>query len=106
MLFANAYEPAAAQQRGPLQRIVQGKIATKENVAIPNAVVYLKDTHTLAVKSVFSDATGAYRFGQLSSNSDYELWAEVTGKKSSTRSISSLDSRKQFDIDLKIDTGK
>jgi hypothetical protein len=107
LLFANACEQtSAAQQRGPLQRTVQGKVETKANAPLANAVVYLKDTHTLAVKSFITDANGAYRFGQLSQNNDYEVWAESNGKKSSTHSISSLDSRQEFSMDLKIDTGK
>jgi hypothetical protein len=107
MLFANACEQTvAAQQRGPSQRVVQGRVQTKAGAALPGAVVYLKDSHTLAVKSFISDEKGGYRFGQLSQSTDYELWAEMDGKKSANRSISSLDSRNDFNIDLKIDTGK
>ena len=98
------FEPyAVAQQRGPVQRVVQGKVTDHTNVALKGAVVYLKDGHTLSVKSFIADDQGAYRFGQLAQNTDYELWAEHDGKKSPVKTISSFDSKNQFFIDLKIE---
>lgn len=93
----------SAQQRGPEQRVVQGKVVDGANAPIKGAVVYLKDSRSLAVKSFFSDAQGEYRFGQLSQNSDYQLWAENNGKKSAMKTISSFDNKNQFFINLKID---
>jgi hypothetical protein len=84
-------------------RIVQGKVVDKAGAGLKGATVYLKDSHTLAVKSYIATDDGSYRFGQLAQNVDYELWAESGGKKSSTRNISSFDTRKEFDITLKID---
>lgn len=84
-------------------RVVQGKVVNKSGAALKGATVYLKDGHTLAVKSYIATDDGSYRFGQLAQNTDYELWAEDAGKKSSTKNISSFDTRKEFDITLKID---
>ena len=92
-----------AQQRANGQRVVQGKVVDADNAPIKGAVVYLKDSRSLAVKSFFSDDEGGYRFGQLSQNTDYEIWAEYNGKKSAVKSISSFDSKNQFNINLKID---
>lgn len=92
-----------AQQRGPGQRVVQGKVFDAGNAPIKGAVVYLKDDRSLAVKSFFSDDEGAYRFGQLSPNTDYEIWAENNGKKSGVKTISSFDNKSQFIINLKIE---
>lgn len=94
---------AGAEQRGPEQRIVQGKVVDRGNTAVSGAVVYLKDDHSLAVKSYITDGEGAYRFGQLAQNTDYELWAESGGKKSAVKTISSFDSKNQFFINLKLD---
>jgi hypothetical protein len=95
--------PAAAQQRGPVQRVVQGKVTDSANAALKGAVVYLKDGHTLSVKSFIADDQGDYRFGQLAQNTDYEIWAEHDGKKSAVKTISSFDSKNQFYINLKVD---
>jgi hypothetical protein len=100
------YSVPLVAQRGPAQRIVQGKVMDKSEAGLSGAVVYLKDDHTLSLKSFIADSNGGYRFGQLSQNTDYELWAESNGKKSPTKTISSFDSKNSFQIDLKIDTGK
>ena len=93
-------------QRGVAQRTVQGKVTDKGDTPLRGAVVYLKDDHTLAVKSYISDEQGSYRFGQLSAGTDYELWAEASGKKSPVKTISSFDSKNEFTMNLKVDTGK
>ena len=106
-LLAVAVVPMAATmpamaQRGPVQRVVQGKVADDSNAPVKGAVVYLKDGHTLSVKSFISDDQGEYRFGQLAQNTDYEIWAEHNGKKSPVKTISSFDTKNQFFINLKI----
>ena len=52
---------ADAQQRGPTQRVVQGRIIDGSSAAVKGAVVYLKDGRTLSVKSFISDEQGGYR---------------------------------------------
>jgi len=92
----------AADQRGPVQRVVTGRVLDDAGAPVKGAVVYLKDKRTLAVKSYYSMPDGTYRFGQLSANTDYEIWAESAGKKSKVRNISSFDTKAQFTIDLKL----
>ena len=93
--------PLLAQAQ--VDRVVQGKGVDKSDVPVKGATVYLKDGHTLAVKSYISADDGTYRFGQLAQNTDYELWAESGGKKSAVKNISSFDSRPQFNFNLKLD---
>lgn len=84
-------------------RVVQGNVVDKSDAGMKGATVFLKDGHTLAVKSYIASDDGSYRFGQLAQNTDYQLWAEINGKKSAVKSISSFDTRGQFNITLKIE---
>ena len=97
--------PLLLAQKQAADRVVQGKVVDKADAAVKGATVFLKDGHTLSVKSYVAD-DGSYRFGQLAQNTDYELWAEFNGKKSSVKNLSSFDTRSTFNINLKIDTAK
>ncbi len=94
---------AFAQDRGPVQRTVVGKVVGKDGAGVKGAVVYLKDTRSSAVKSAIAGDDGSYRFVQLSGNTDYELYAKADGKTSKSRTISSFDSKNEFTITLKIE---
>ena len=72
----------------------------------PDAVVYLENQKSMEVKTYVTAADGRYRFGQISSEVDYQLWAEYKGHKSKTRSISSFDNRKLYTFNLKINASK
>ncbi|GAA3749188.1 carboxypeptidase-like regulatory domain-containing protein [Terriglobus aquaticus] len=91
---------AHAQAAQP--RTVDGKVVSGGQ-PVKGAVVHLKDTRTLAQKSYITAEDGTYRFAQLSSTSDYEVWAESNGKKSSTKTISSFDNKSSFNYTLKVD---
>jgi|ERR1700748_529405 hypothetical protein len=82
-------------------RSVEGKVYA-QNGPLSSAVVYLQDTKTNNIKSFISTQDGSYRFGQLSTDIDYQLWAEFKGNKSDKKTISSFNSKKQLVIDLHI----
>ena len=84
------------------QRVVMGKVLNANDQPQPDAIVYLKNEKTNDIKSFISIKDGSYRFGQLSQDVDYEVWAEYQGKKSATKTVSSFDSKKTFTYDLKI----
>ena len=88
------------------QRVVQGTVVDSSGVGLKGATVFLKDAHTLAVKSYIAADDGTFRFGQLAQNTDYQLWAELSGsgKKSAVKNISSFDTRTEINLTLKIDT--
>ncbi|MFZ3218231.1 MAG: hypothetical protein WA192_19445, partial [Candidatus Acidiferrales bacterium] len=68
--------------------------------------VYLKNVKSQAVKTYIADDTGNYRFSGLDPNVDYEIHAEHDGLTSSTRTISSFDSRRDIEVDLKLSKKK
>ncbi len=98
------FTPYATAQTG--QKIVEGKVVGSSNKPQSGAIVYLRNTKTDDIKSFISTADGSYRFGQLSPDIDYEIWAEYQGRKSNTKTISSFDSKKLLDYQLKVDTDK
>ena len=85
-------------------RLLTGKVLDKQDNPVANAVVYVTDTRTRAVKTYIVGADGVYRFPALAANVDYEIYAQVAGKTSDTKKMSQFDDRKQVKIDLRIDT--
>jgi hypothetical protein len=69
---------------------------------VVNAVVYLTNTRTRAVKTYIVSQDGTYRFPALSSAVDYEVYAQFNGHKSDTKSVSQFDDRSEVYIDLRI----
>ena len=97
--------PVMLAQNQPA-RVVQGKVVDKDGGGVKAATVYLKDDHTLSVRSYIASDDGSFRFGQLAQGTDYEVWAEVNGKKSKVANLSSFDTRNTFNLTLKVDSGK
>jgi len=87
-------------------RTVRGAVTDKSDNPLPNSVVFLKNLRTNTIRSSFADAEGTFRFSGLDPNADYEIHAELDGTKSPTRSITSLDNRKEIVMNLKIDKKK
>ncbi len=87
-------------------RSVQGRVVNSTETPIRSAIVYLSDTRTMTVESYITQEDGAYRFEQISPTDDYKLWAQVDGRKSKIRTLSSFDDRSVFHVILKIPTGQ
>jgi hypothetical protein len=105
LAFASLGNPAAILAQS-FQKVVQGRVLNPGGQPQAGAIVYLKNDKTGDIKSFISIADGSYRFGQLSADIDYELWAELDSKKSVTKTLSSFDSRKSLIYELKLGTGK
>ena len=96
-VFAKDEKKAEAQLR-----IVHGLVGDKDENPVPSSVVYLLNVKTQAVKTSFADDKGQYRFSGLDPNVDYEIHAEHEDFTSSTRTISSFDSRRDIEVNLKV----
>jgi hypothetical protein len=106
MLFA-AFPTAAQQTKDEKKaeaqlRTVHGLIEDKDEDPVPASVVYLLNVKTQAVRTSFADEKGLYRFSGLDPNVDYEIHAEHEDVTSSTRTISSFDSRRDIEVNLKV----
>jgi hypothetical protein len=107
MLALFATMGAAQDKKREAQlRTVRGLVADKSDSPVSGSVVFLKNLRTNSVRSSYTDDTGSYRFSGLDPNADYELHAEKEGAKSTTRTVSSFDSRKDIVLNLKIDKKK
>ena len=82
------------------------RVSDKADNPIPGSLVFLKNLRTNSVSSRYVDDDGNYRFSGLDPNVDYEVHAEVEGAKSPSRTVTSLDSRKEIVLNLKIDRKK
>ena len=87
-------------------RTLTGSVLDKSDQPVANAVVYLKNTKTLGVKTYIAQKDGSYRFPELSNNIDYEVYAQQNGKKSDTKVLSQFDDRAQPRINLRLDVNK
>lgn len=90
----------AAEAQNAGQRVING--AVNDNGPVAGATVFLRNAKTKTIRSYTSTKDGRFRFAQVGMTDDYELWAEKDGKKSATKTISSWDSRKELEIELKM----
>ncbi len=105
MTLSLAVLPALAKDKsGDSGRLLTGRVTDKQDAPLPDAVVYLANTRTRAVKTFIVGPNGLYRFPALSPNVDYEVYAQYKDHKSDTKTVSQFDSRSTVNINLKIDT--
>lgn len=84
-------------------RLLTGKVMDSSDNPLPNAIVYLTNTHDHSVKTYIVGPEGTYRFPSLQPTIDYEVYAQFDKRKSHTKTVSQFDDRTQVYIDLKID---
>lgn len=107
--YAFALPPrAVAQERTQQQqaRSVSGQVTDKSDHPLADAVVYLKNLRTLAIRTIITNDKGEYNFNGLPTNADFEVYAEYKGKRSPVKTLSSFDSRRAATIHLKVDTSE
>jgi len=92
----------AAHAQAATSRSLTGSVTDKSGTKVVGAVVHLKDTRSLAQRSYITPNDGTFRFAQLSSNTDYEVWATLDDKRTPSKSISSFDNKKEVDVALKL----
>jgi carboxypeptidase family protein len=83
-------------------RSVSGIVTSADDAVASGAIVQLKNTKTLQIRSFITQKDGRYYFHGLSPDIDYELKAESQGLSSSTKTLSSYDSRKEAVLNLKL----
>jgi Carboxypeptidase regulatory-like domain len=97
---------AAGQRTDSSPRSVSGRVVNSADQPLAKAVVYLKDSKTLAIRSYITQDDGSFHFSGLAPNVDYEIYAEFQGARSNVKSLSAFDERKQTVFTLKMRSGK
>jgi hypothetical protein len=103
-LFLATALPASAQNKNAEAqlRTLHGSVVDKSETPVPSSVVYLMNVKTRAVKTYIADDAGSFRFSGLDPNADYEIHAEHNDLASASRTVSSLDSRRDIEVILKL----
>ena len=88
------------QEIGP--RSVEGLVTDASGKPLDKAVVQLKDTKSLQIRSFITNQDGTYHFAGLSPNVEYQLKAEFQGASSGKKTLSVFNSKKLVTINLKL----
>lgn len=102
MPFGGPAGQPSAQAQNLGQRVVAGTVVGPDDAATLGATVFLKNLKTKSIRSYSTDEKGHFRFTQVNMAEDHELWAEKDGKKSAVKTVSTWDSRKTFEAELKL----
>ena len=99
---------AQGKKKADPTRSVQGTVVNATDAGVKGAVVQLKNTKTLQIRSFITQDHGAYYFHELLPDQEYELTAEdqKTGMISPTKKLSSFDTQKVANINLKMSPKK
>ena len=92
--------PIEAQNIG--QRVVEGKVLDSNSAVVSGATVFLKNLKTKTIRSYTSREDGKFRFTQVNMADDHEIWAEKEAKRSAIKTVSSWDSRADYECELKL----
>jgi hypothetical protein len=103
LLFLPATVAFAQKKTEPTTRSVRGVVMDASDTPVNGAVVQLENTKTQQIRSYITKEDGSYSFFELNTDTDYKLKADYKGVSSSSKMLSSFDSRKQAVVNLKLD---
>lgn len=90
------------KKRAALERPLTGLVTDADGKVVVGAIVQLKNTRTLQVRSFITREKGDYYFAGLSKDVDYEVKAQFKGQTSPSRTLSSFDPKPQPVLNLQI----
>jgi hypothetical protein len=91
-----------AQSEDTNTRIVEGLVTNAANQPVAKAVVQLKNTKTLQIRSFITQEDGNYHFAGLATDVEYQVKADHEGAATSWKSLSVFNSKKTAVINLKL----
>jgi hypothetical protein len=90
------------KKKAALERPLTGFVTGADGKPAVGAIVQLKNTRTLQVRSFITREKGDYYFAGLSKDVDYEVKATQSGHASPTRTLSSFDTKPQPVLNLQL----
>ncbi|MGA3371804.1 MAG: carboxypeptidase-like regulatory domain-containing protein [Terracidiphilus sp.] len=94
--------PFCAQAQNLGERVVMGAVVDANSAPVVGATVFLKDLKSKNIRSYTTTEKGRFRFAQVNMAEEHELWAEKDGKKTAVKTVSSWDTRKEFEVELRL----
>lgn len=94
--------PGAAWAQNLGQRDVSGGVVEGGSEPVVGATVFLKNQKTKSIRSYTSTKDGRFHFAQVNMSEDFDLWAEKDNRKTAVKTVSSWDTRKEFEVELKL----
>lgn len=98
-----AFAALALAQSSDSLRAVEGTVQDSSGAPVNGAIVQLKDTKTLQIRSFITRDNGAFVFQGIKKSVEYELKAKFKNKESKARLLTIFDDRQRANIDLKIE---
>lgn len=105
-LLAVLFAAGSAVAQSRAQKVLEGKVLGSGDAPLPSAIVYLQSSKDNTIRTFIATQDGSYRFGQISPDIDYQVWAQYKNTKSGSKTVSSFDSRKLVTIDFHIKADK
>jgi hypothetical protein len=99
---AQAPAPDTRPRSSSSSRAIEGTVLSSDGAPVPGAIVQIKDSKTLQVRSYIAQRDGRYQFWGLSNDVNYELRAMAAGMTSKTKTVSVFNSRSKVTLDLKL----
>ena len=93
---------APPQLKTPAERTVLGTVVNSSGAPYDGAVVYLQDTKSMIIRSYVANHGGQFHFNQISSDTDYQVWAEMNKSRTKKKTISMFSSHLKFTYKFKI----
>ena len=90
------------KKRAAAERPLSGVVTDADGNPLKDAIVQLKNTRTLQIRSFITREKGDYYFAGLNKDVDYEVKATFNGHSSPARTLSSFDTKTAPVLNLQI----
>jgi len=103
LVLATVAPAQKKEKKDTTVRSLQGTVTDSADKPVAGAVVQLKDSRTLQVRSFISQQDGSYHFSGLKVDNDYQVKADHDTGTSGWKTLSVFDNRAEPVLNLKLD---